>query len=333
MKTGSAMFLPPYEGGSKRGVEILSQSIQPPPNPLLHKEGGFARCSLILLMFFVLPVFAIAESTETFTNRILALNQQIASTTKDLQQEKKNNANLVWRAQESKDALKAAYASAERLNALNGQLNKLREQHAILCKDWRVMYAQTVDDLLIKAQNEKDPKQKGVLGKTLQDLQKQNIRLCADNMRINVSQEWRSIRTEPYDGPQEINQKIQLLQEISREININLAQLERQLHDFQKERKTKERAEEFIQESTLFTDNVAVRRSDGGLSTLSTPGDRESSSVGENIFTSEELYGKEQQEQFELQYQQKKKELLTQQKDLKQKLQEMKSRAQQLEIP
>jgi hypothetical protein len=286
----------------------------------------------ILLLILLLPVMAFAESTETLANKILALNQQIANISKDLQQEKRNNENLVSRSQESKDALKAAYASAERLNALNGQLNTLREQHASLCKDWRISYAQTVDDLLVKAQNEKNPKQKGVVGKKLQDLQTQNVRLCADNLRISVSQEWRSVRTEPYDGPQEINQKIQLLQEISREINIYLARLEQQFRDFEKERKTKERAEEFIQESTLFTDNVAVRRN-SGVSTLSTPGDRESVSVGENIFTAEELYGKEQQEQFELHYQQKKKELLAQQKDLKQKLQELKTRAQQLEIP
>jgi hypothetical protein len=292
--------------------------------------GESARWIPILLLVFFLPIFAFAESTETLANRILVLNQQIADITKDLQQEKRSNANLVLRAQESKEVLKAAYASAERLNTLNGQLNKLREQHASLCKDWRDSYAQTVDNLLIKAQNEKNPKQKGVLGKKLKDLQKQNVRLCVDNMRINISQEWRSIRIEPYDGPQEIKQKFQLLQEISREINIHLARLEQQFQDFQKERKTKERAEEFIQESTLFTDNVAVRRE--SPSTFLSPGPTESSGA-ENIFTSEELYSKEQQEQFELQYQQKKKELLGQQKDLKQKLQELKTRFQQLEIP
>ena len=289
-------------------------------------------CRILVLLFLSLPIFAFAESTEMLANRIIALNQQIADITKDLNQEKRNNANLVLRAQESKDALKGAYASAERLNALNGQLNKLREQHAILCNDWRVSYARTVDDLLIQAQNEKNPKQKGVLGKKLQDLQKQNVRLCIDNMRINVSQEWRSIQIEPYDGPQEIKQKFQLLQEISRELNIHLARLEQQFQDFQKERKTKERAEEFIQESTLFTDNVAVRRESGGPTTFSAPGDTESTG-GDSIFTSEELYSKEQQEQFELQYQQKKKELLGQQKDLKEKLQELKTRFQQLEIP
>jgi hypothetical protein len=287
--------------------------------------------NIILLLLFFLPVFGFAESTETLAKRIIGLNQQIAGITKDLQQEKRNNANLVLRSQESKEALKGAYASAERLNALNGQLNKLREQHNILCNDWRVSYARSVDDLLIQAQNEKNPKQKGILGKKLQDLQKQNVRLCIDNMRINVSQEWRSVRIEPYDGPQEIKQKFQLLQEISRENNIHLARLEQQFQDFQKERKTKERAEEFIQESTLFTDNVAVRR-ESGPSTFLSPGDTESSG-GENIFTSKELYSKEQQEQFELQYQQKKKELLGQQKDLKQKLQELKTRFEQLEIP
>ncbi|MCI0411708.1 hypothetical protein L0222_02775 [bacterium] len=289
-------------------------------------------CNLILAVLLLTPVLVLAESTEMLAQRIFSLNQQITNVTKDLQQEKKNNATLLSRAQQSQDALRAAYASAERLNELNSQLNKLREQHASLCKDWRVSYAQTVDDLLAKAQNEKNPKQKGEFGKKLQDLQKQNVRLCADNMRVTVSQEWRSIRTEPYDGPQEIEQKIQLLQEISREINIHLARLDQQFQDFQKERKTKERAEEFIQESTLFTDNVAVRRADSTFAPVVAPG-VEKSSTGADIFGTGELYGKEQQEQFELQYQQKKKELLTQQKDLTQKLQELKTRAQQLEIP
>ncbi len=334
MKISSGGILPPYEGGRKRGVENPSLSIQPPPDPLLHKEGEPVRWLPFLLLILSLPAFVFAESTETLAERILALDQQIANVTKDLQQEKKNNANLLSRAQQSEDALKAAYASAERLNRLNGEVNKLREQHANVCRDWRTSYAQTVDALLAKAQKEKSPKEKGLLGKKLQDLQKQNVRLCADTVRISVSQEWRSIRTEPYDGPQEIDQKIQLLQEISREINIHLARLDQQLQDFQKERKTKERAEEFIAESTLFTDNVAVRRADNGFAPVSLPGPRteESSSSVANIADSE-VYGKEQQEQFELQYQQKKKELLTQQKDLTEKLQALKTRAQQLAIP
>ena len=280
----------------------------------------------------LLSISVSAGTVETLSQKIMALDQQIAQVSKELQEEKKNNEALVSEVQKSEQAWKDAYASAEKLNALNVRLHELSEQHSKLCKEWKITYASSVDSLLTKAQNEKSPQKKGEVGKSLQSLQKQNVKLCAENSKIGVSQEWRSISVEPYDGPQEVNQKMELLQEISREIQIHLARLDQQLQEFQKERKTKERAEEFIQESTLFSDHVSVRR--GGVETTNsaTGGEIDKGLTGTEIFTRGELYGKEQQEQFELQHQQKKKELLLQQKEVKQKLEELHTRAQQLEI-
>ena len=280
----------------------------------------------------LLSISVSAGTVETLSQKIMALDQQIAQVSKELQEEKKNNEALVSEVQKSEQAWKDAYASAEKLNALNVRLHELSEQHSKLCREWKIAYASSVDSLLTKAQNEKSPQKKGEVGKILQSLQKQNVKLCAENSKIGVSQEWRSISVEPYDGPQEVNQKMELLQEISREIQIHLARLDQQLQEFQKERKTKERAEEFIQESTLFSDHVSVRR--GGVETTNsaTGGEIDKGLTGTEIFTRGELYGKEQQEQFELQHQQKKKELLLQQKEVKQKLEELHTRAQQLEI-
>ena len=230
--------------------------------------------------------------------------------------------------------MKKAYASAEKLNLLNATLNELQEQQAILCEQWRVLYGAMVDKLLSDATREKNPKKKGELGKRLQTLQKQNLELCPDQRKSIVSQEWRSIRIESYDGPQEIQQKIQLLKDISREINIHLAQLDQQMQNFQKEKKTKERAEEFIQESTLFTDNVAIRRTGRTVETTGPgPLSSESSTGSAEVLSRSELYGKEQQEQFELQYHQRKTDLQTQQKDLLQKITEMETRAREFKIP
>ncbi len=293
-----------------------------------------AQALLLWFSLFMLSGFLFAESPETLSKQLQTLDLQISELTKVLQMEKNNNATLLTKSRQSGEALREAYVSAERLSAINSQLNQLLEEHSNLCKEWKVAYAQTVDALLLDAQNEKSPKRKGELGKRLQAFQKQNVQLCPGSAKIGVSQEWRSIRVEPYDGPQEVRQKLELLREISREIQIHLARLDQQLQDFQKERKTKARAEEFIQESTLFTDNVTVRR--GGSSaeptTSGANGEIDKNSSGTEIITRGELYGKEQQEQFELQYQQKKKELLSQQKDLSHRIRELQTRAQQLEI-
>jgi ribosomal protein S10 len=285
----------------------------------------------ILLLLFIRS-FGITENIETLAARITALNSQIAEVTKQCDQEKKINRDLASRASQSDEAMKKAYASAENLNLLNARMNQLQEKQTDLCEQWRVLYGTTVDQLLIEATKEKNPKKKGDLGKKLQTLQKQNLELCPDQRKSIVTQEWRSIRIESYDGPQEIRQKIQLLKDISREINIHMAQLNQQMQNFQKEKKTKERAEEFIQESTLFTDNVAIRRTGRTVETTA-PLSTESSSGSAEVLSRNELYGKEQQEQFELQYHQRKADLETQQKDLLKKISEMETKIREFKIP
>jgi ribosomal protein S10 len=288
----------------------------------------------LLSLFFVLPSFAIGESIDSLASRIATLNSQIATASKQCDQEKKINRDLVSSASLSDEAMKRAYASAEKLNLLNATLNQLQEQKASLCEQWRVLYGAMVDKLLSDATREKNPKKKGELGKGLQTLQKQNLEFCPDQRKSIVSQEWRSIRIESYDGPQEIRQKIQLLKDISREINIHLAQLDQQMQNFQKEKQTKERAEEFIQESTLFTDNVAIRRTGRTIETTGAgPLTSESSTGSAEVLSRNDSYGKEQQEQFELQYHQRKTDLQTQQKDLLQKILEMETKAREFKIP
>jgi hypothetical protein len=190
-----------------------------------------------------------------------------------------------------------------------------------------------VDTLLADAQKQSNKELKGKIGKHLQDLQKQNAELCPANLSASLSQEWRSVRAELYDGPQEVRQKLQLLRDISRDIQLRLTNLDQEMQTLKKERKTKERAEEFIEESTLFTDNVAVRRSESTELQMSTPDTTErTGGATTEILTRGELYGKEQIEQFELQYRQKRSDLLSQQKDIKHKLDELEKRARQLEI-
>jgi len=290
-------------------------------------------CMLVVMLLWICSS-AFAGSIDSVVSKLTALHVQMNATLKQCDQEKKINRDLVSRASQSDEAMKKAYASAERWNVLNAKLNQLQEEQSSLCEEWRAAYAQTVDALLIQAGREKDPKKKGEIGQKLQALQKQNLELCPDHRKSTISQEWRSVRVENYDGPQEVHQKIQLLQGISREINIHLTQLDQQLQNFQKEKQTRERAEEFVQESTLFTDSVAIRRTGRNVdTTASGPVTGETSTGVTEVFSRSESYGKEQQEQFELQYHQKKADLLTQQKDLRQKLTELEKRAQQLEIP
>jgi hypothetical protein len=85
-----------------------------------------------------------------------------------------------------------------------------------------------------------------------------NSRLCVKSPNP-ISGEWRSLRIEPYDGPQEINQKVQLLKEISREMSISISRLEQQYQQASREKLMRERAQEFVDEGTLFEGGVAIR--------------------------------------------------------------------------
>jgi hypothetical protein len=286
-------------------------------------------------LLITIGVQAYADAIDSLASRISKLNSQIAVATKQLEQEKKTNQDLVSRSSDSDEAMKKAYASAEKLNQLNANLNQLQEQQNRLCEEWRLAYAKTVDSLLLQASSEGNPKKRGQIGEKLRELQEQNQKICPDQRKSAVSQEWRSIRAESYDGPQEIQQKIQLLKDISREMNIQVAQLDQQMQNFQKEKKTKERAEEFIQESTLFTDNLAIGRTGRTIETSTTDPLVGTPATGTTpeVLNHTELSGKEQIEQFELQYKQKKKDLQTQQQDIQQKITELEQRASQLQIP
>src|SRR5262249_28773944 len=99
-----------------------------------------------------------------------------------------------------------------------------------------------------------------------------------------------------------------------------------------------ERAEEFVQESTLFTDNVTIRRSPRGGDTTTGSVTNGSSSTnapatrGSEIVSRGELVGKGQQEQFELQYRQRKADLQAQAKDIQEKITELQKRGRELVV-
>ena len=299
---------------------------------LYYKLEKYGLIALILSFVFCGNAFA-AETTQSLAAKLEALNSEIATADSEYQKEKKRNSQLVSKSANSEDSLKEAYASAETLNALTYRLNSLEQQQAALCKEWRTTYAADVDALLARAASVADPKKKGAIGKQLRELQKQNQQFCAENSKIAVSEEWRSVQIESYDGPQEIRQKIVLLQDVSREINIHLAQMDQQLENYRKERKTKERAEEFIEESTLFTDNISVRRGEPGPDTMANGPTSEIAQPSAEVIARGELYSKEQSQQFELQHRQKKAQLLSQQRDLQKKISEFETRANQLNLP
>lgn len=129
-----------------------------------------------------------------------------------------------------------------------------------LCLSWYAAYRKTMDELLVLAGNEKDIKKKSQIARKIQSFQARNTKLCADSQEAKLSLDWRNIRIEAFDGPAEINQKVQLLKDISREVLIGLTKLETQRQDFQREQKTRELAEEMIQEADLFNEGVTIRR-------------------------------------------------------------------------
>ncbi len=289
-----------------------------------------------LLLILLLPLALTAETPDSLQMRITALDQRIAGLTKQVEQEKKENELRLSGPGKSEKSMQDAYVAAERLNLLNSRLNELNEQRTALCNEWKILYADIVDKLLSAAQKEQDREKKGDLGKGLQDLQNTNRRLCSDDWKAAVTQEWKDLRVESYDGPPEIRQKIQLLQDITREININLSRLDKQLQDFQREQKTKERAQEFIQESTLFNDNLSVRRGEKSVDPLSGPIQAQpqiETTASTDIVNQSDSYGKEQQEQFELQYQQKRKSLLSQKGEVSQKIREFEEQYRRFGVP
>ena len=293
---------------------------------------------LLLCACFFLPAPAFSQSLESIERQIASIDSQIAAFNKEYVNEKKANEQRMKRQE-----LTQAYASAERLDFINQQLNQLRSHRARLCEQWRAHYRKTVDESLISAERESDKKKKAEIGKKLHALQAQNIRLCPTDSPSLISQEWRSLQVESYDGPQEIQQKLQLLKDISRELMISLARLDNQHQEALREKRTKDRAQEFIQEGTLFNDVIAVRST-----TTTTPGtpasspvefvDRSSSDTANQGSSGvavgvQEWQNKEEGQQIEDEYKKNRAQLLEQQDELRRKMEEFDRKAKSLQIP
>jgi hypothetical protein len=237
------------------------------------------RTRRIVVFCFALSVLFVvhtdAQDLGALEKQILATQSELQTLAKEYEKEKKANERRLQEKQ-----LQQAYASAERMNAVNKRLNELKTEQVRLCEKWRSAYRKTVDDLLASAED-KQIKEKGTIGKQLQKMQEKNASLCPQETPVMVSEKWRELKIENYDGPAEIQQKLLLLKDISRELSLSLARLDRQHQETLREQRTRERAEEFIQEGTLFNDGLTVRSPT--FSTTGTPTGTPTSSGSEVI--------------------------------------------------
>jgi hypothetical protein len=241
-----------------------------------------SRSLSVCLMLIASCAFAGAvDDLESLYQRMALLQKQIGDLQKQYDTEKLNNDQRVVRINDAKSKgnnytadveLQEGYESAERLSSLNALVNDKHQQIEKLCGDWRSLYGLGVDELLANAEKEKNGKKKAEIGSMLQKYQSLNSQLCVQAASIGTA-EWKSLQVAPYDGPQEINQKVQLLKDISREISIQLTRLDEQHKQSARERRTRDRAQEFIEEGTLFEGGVNVRtRATGSGVTTSSDG-------------------------------------------------------------
>ncbi len=302
----------------------------------------------ILAAFLLITAIAAAEDLESLYQRIALLEKQIVDLRNEYAGEKQNNDRRLVRIQEAKrkgnnDAaereLKEGYASAERLSKLNTAVNAKQQELENLCKEWRPMYGSEVDALLEKAEKEKNAKKRAETGTKLQKYQSLNSWLCVQVANM-LSAEWKNLRVESYDGPQEINQKVQLLKDISREMSIQLTRLDEQYKQAARERLTRDRAQEFIEEGTLFDGGVNVRtRNTGGIATGREPTNNptsvytgnppektdsgESTTAGtSDSSVSTEWYRSSDSLKTEAGYKKQRSELVQQQEEIRKKIQE-----------
>lgn len=319
---------------------------------------------LIFILLISIPAFAGAiEDLESLYQRMALLQKQIGDLKSQYNTEKQDNDKRLVRIQEAKskgnsyDAnleLQEGYESAERLSGLNALVNDKQQQIEKLCGDWRSLYGPGVDELLANAGKEKNGKKKAEIGSKLQKYQLLNSQLCVQNAIIG-STEWKGLQVAPYDGPQEINQKVQLLKDISREISIQLTRLDEQHKQSARERQTRDRAQEFIEEGTLFEGGVNVRTratgsgvttsSDGGPSIngpgiVDTPGTPEKDSSGDAATTgapdsssSTEWHHSSDFPKTEKDYKKQRTELVQQQEELRKKIQDFEAKQQALIQP
>jgi hypothetical protein len=207
--------------------------------------------------------------------------------------------------------------------------------------------------LLANAEKEKNRKKKAEIGSKLQKYQSLNSQLCVQMASIG-SAEWKSLQVQPYDGPHEINQKVQLLKDISREISIQVTRLDEQYKQSSRERRTRDRAQEFIEEGTLFEGgvNVRTRATGSGVTTSSDggpvisgpgivdPGTNSEKSSGDaattgapDSSTSNEWHHSSDFPKNEKDYKKQRSELIQQQQELRKKIQDFEAKQQALIQP
>lgn len=294
-----------------------------------------AIIALCLCAFVVFPrASTAAETLDTLLQTIRETDRQIAALEKEYAKEQQANVERIRKSQ-----IKEAYVSAERLQQINRHLNELHVKHDSLCNRWKGLYRNEADRLLGNAESEQQKDKKAEFGRQLIDLQARNSQFCPESAGALPSSAWKSIRIESYDGPREMQEKTQLLRDLSREISISLTKLDAQYQDALRERRTRERAQEFIQEGTLFNDSAGVR-SPTLTTTAGSPGpgaaievvDRPSSvdsntAAGGNIL---ELQKEVSPQQLEIEYKKKRTELLSQQEELQKRIEEFSRTAKSL---
>ena len=202
-----------------------------------------------------------AQTLDSLDAALTKIDQQRESVRREYDREKNMNDQRQRRidgGEASGNDVQEAYASAARLEQMNARLNDLDSQKEALCGQWRALYRTDVDSMLAAAEKESDRKKKAEAGRRLQQLQARNAQLCAESSPKDPLQ-WQALHIEPYDGPQEIAQKTQLLKDIEREMILRVSRLDDAYRQAQKERRTRERAQEFVQEGTLFDESLTAR--------------------------------------------------------------------------
>jgi len=299
------------------------------------ERGHLARILFFCLLMAIAAIPLFAATLEDLQPSIKSLDSQITALDKQYQSLKKANDERVHRIERAKQGndsqaveqeMKVAYSSAEQLNAINVEMNRLHAEKDRLCQDWRNIYRKTTDDLLSAAEKENQRQEKALLGKRLQQYQAVNSALCLNHDAPLISEQWRALEVQDYDGPPQIDQKIQLLRDISREVSIRMSRLDARYQDAIRERKTRERAQEFVDEGTLFNEGLSVRNTpqpsagtNGTINRISGTSPSNTPSVTSDV---REWSGQENDEQFEALYKKERAQLLQEQKELEKKIED-----------
>lgn len=318
---------------------------------------NFRESVLICFALFVCTgAIVSAEDLASLDKKITAAENQIRDLSKQYEKQQGDLDQTLTRIEQARkqgtqsavdSQTKIAYSATDTLNQLLNQLNNLKSTRETLCGSWRTSYRDAVDDLLKKADKEDDKKKKADIGKLLQKYQVRNTQICLEQQDNLATQQWRAIKIERYDGPQEVSQKLQLLQDISREISIGLSRLDQRYEESLREENMRERAQEFVQEGTLFNEGVAVhptaRTPTSTFGTLPTPGGNPAnetvdhgtsttSGIPQNPSSGDWLPSGNPQKR-EKEYNKTRQDLLQQQKELQEKILEFQQKEKSLSIP